>query len=194
MRPPAGPPAPSPRRVVAFALYDHELIAADAAKNFARLQSLRHAVGAFAEQLVAGRVPVDIVDLFETVEIDAEHGKGSSVAFCLPEGAVQSAPNCRSVGQPGQRIVLRKLADYLLGLTPLLEIADRVDLICARARFVRLPYHLHWNGAARSRRHQRLDAMLAGATCRMARRIEQVAENALSNNDLAGLSVSSTIR
>ena len=98
------------RRRRAFGHDDGELVAAGAGEEraFQRgAQALRHR----AQQPIADRVPEDVVDLLEAVEIDAQH-REAFVRLRRPlEHRGEALIECHPVGQVGERIVMREPLD-----------------------------------------------------------------------------------
>ena len=90
----------------------------------AGLHALRHCL----EQLVAGGVAERIVDALEMVEIEIKHCELFAAAdqrkFLLEPFAQQ-----HPVGQIGQRIVMRKMGDALLGILALGHVLDDAEQI-----------------------------------------------------------------
>ena len=67
-----------------------------------------------AQELVAGRVPEDVVGLLEMIEVDAEHGKAGMPCSRPLERRGQVRSKRRSVRQTGKRIVVREMRDLLV--------------------------------------------------------------------------------
>ena len=65
------------------------------------------------QQLVAGLVAERVVDLLEAVEVDEERGGLGAAAPGAGEHLLDAVEDQRAVGQPGQRIVQRLVADAL---------------------------------------------------------------------------------
>ena len=80
-------------------------------------------VGNFDEQQVAGGVAVFVVERFEVVEVEEEHGAvgAATLALChrLGEAVAQQAP----IGQAGQRVVEGQFAHPVLHFAAFRDVA-----------------------------------------------------------------------
>ena len=131
-----------PQRVVLAVdvLVQHdELVAADAGDRVARAQRLAQALGDGAQQGVARLVPEGVVDQLEAVEVD-EQDRGQLAALAPPAPVCDPVGQQRPVGQAGQRVVERLVADRLLGGLAghrlgqdVADRLDEVDLVAAEA-------------------------------------------------------------
>ena len=77
---------------------------------------------------IAGGVSEQVVDFLEPVEIETEHGE----PFALTQGGdflLHAGVEMAAVGKRGQRIVMRQIADVLLGVLARLQIANRDDVM-----------------------------------------------------------------
>ncbi len=84
------------------------------------------AFGDDAKHLVAQAVAVKVIDRFELIEIDDEHG-ATLVASCFSHLPVELLQESPAIGKPGQRVVPRKPLRILFGRTPLLHLVPEVD-------------------------------------------------------------------
>jgi hypothetical protein len=94
-----------------------EFIAAESRHHLVLIEHAGHACCDRLEQRVAGGVPEQVVDVFEAVEIEAEHDEplpgGKSFLDLLIELLVEAA----AIGKPRERIMWCSGADgFLLGL------------------------------------------------------------------------------
>ena len=99
-----------------------ELVAADARQFGLARQAAEQVAGQLAQQLVAGRVTAEIVDLLELVQIE-EQQVTETPATAL-QAALQQALQLAAVDQPGERVVRRLACQALLQGTPLAEVDD----------------------------------------------------------------------
>ena len=95
-------------------LDDGELVAAEPGDEIAGPDAFLEARGHRFEQLVADHVSERIVDALELVDVDIEHRQMLS---CNDVGELLLEPfvEQRAVRQVGQRVVMRKMPDLLLG-------------------------------------------------------------------------------
>ena len=99
-----------------LALDEHdELVAAEAADRVAVAQHAADPPGHRAQQLVAHGVAERVVDPLEAVEVDEHRRRLGAVAPGAGEHALGPVHDQRAVGQPGQRVVQRLVAQ-LAGL------------------------------------------------------------------------------
>ncbi len=73
------------------------------------------ALRSLAQHLVARRMPKQIVDLLETVEVDAEHREAAAALAGTVERPRKLAIQRGAVRQIRQRVVTRQMQDALLG-------------------------------------------------------------------------------
>ncbi len=85
--------------------HHHELVPADAPDHVAGPEARAQPGGDFLEQRIAHVVPVGIVHLLETVQIDEQHREPPVVAPRLRQRLAQALAEHRPVGQRGERIV-----------------------------------------------------------------------------------------
>ena len=93
---------------------DGELVAAEPGDGVGRAGAAAQPLGDDLEQLVADRVAERIVDAFEVIEIEAEHGEALAALDPL-ELVFEALAQHGAIGQVGQRIVARHMHDALLG-------------------------------------------------------------------------------
>ena len=111
-------------RLVPAGLHDDELVAAEARGEFGVRQERGDARGGRLEQLVAGGMAVQVVDLLEAVEVD-DHDRQLPVARLHGGDAVlQMVLERGAVGQAGQRVEMGEIEDALLGGAALAQVAD----------------------------------------------------------------------
>ena len=89
-----------------------KLVAADATGNVGIPDGVAQDRGNVDQQLVAGRMPGRVIDVFEMVEI-AEHQRVAAIA--LLQVVVDLALECLSVHKPGQSVGVRLLVQSLPG-------------------------------------------------------------------------------
>jgi hypothetical protein len=95
-------------------LDDGELVAAEPGDEIAGPDAFLEARGHRFEQLVADHVSERIVDALEFVDVDVEHRQ--VLAFDdIDELLLEPFVEQRAVWQVGQRVVMRKMPDLLLG-------------------------------------------------------------------------------
>ena len=104
------------RGVVDVLTQDDELVARHACERVSRAQRGGQSMGDGPQQLIADRVPVQIVHRLEVVEIQEQNSRHlarpSRSEDCVFESLEQQCP----VGQPGQRVVQRHLAGSVDGV------------------------------------------------------------------------------
>ena len=103
-------------RRVGEVLAEHdELVAAEARERVVDAQAVGQARGEAAEQLVAGLVAQAVVDDLELVEIDEEDGERRAGPLRAGQRVRQAVEEERPVGQPGERVVQRLVAQVVDG-------------------------------------------------------------------------------
>ena len=90
---------------------DRELVAAEPGERVAAAQDGLQAARDLDQQLVAVVVPERVVDLLEAIEVDQQH-RAEPVAA---QGALGAAMQERAVGQVGERVVQRLVAQLARG-------------------------------------------------------------------------------
>src|SRR5664280_987455 len=66
------------------------------------------------EQLVTGRVAERVVDEFEVVQVEAEHGQRAQVAALQLDGVLEPVAEQRPVGEAGERVVEGLMHQFVL--------------------------------------------------------------------------------
>lgn len=112
-------------------LHEHaEFIAAEARKEQARVGLREQAQADFLKDQVAARVPVDVVDLFEAVEVDQPDIEAGPRGERLFRQRAQRCEEAAPVGQVGQTVDAREpevvVAEPLRFLLARLQLALRV--------------------------------------------------------------------
>ena len=102
------------RRVDVFQ-HDGELVAAQARDGVLRPHGLLQARGGGAQDAVAGGVAERIVDVLEAVQVEEQHRDAAFLAARAHDRARQALGQQRAVRQAGQRVVVRQVAQFLLG-------------------------------------------------------------------------------
>ena len=99
--------------------HDDEFVAADADDHVGLADAGPHPVSHGAQQLVAGMMPEAVVDHLEIIEI--EEGERHPLPLCagLLQGGCYPCIEQNTIGQAGQRIVMRHELDALLRLLAL---------------------------------------------------------------------------
>ena len=105
----------------------HELVAAEPGHGVDLAHAGGDALGHVDQHLVADPVAERVVDVLEAVEVEEQHRERRAVA--LRHGQREPGPvrQQAAVGQPGQRIGLRKLLDAPLRGQPVADVAKRID-------------------------------------------------------------------
>ncbi len=116
-------------------LDDHEFVATQAADEIVVANGRAHPFGDGCEQGVAGRVPMRVVHLLETVEIDEMHGH-ACVGGGLLQLLVEKLANVEAVGRLGQRAVVGEPGDALGRLRLVGDVLLDVDPAAVRKRLV----------------------------------------------------------
>ena len=97
---------------------DCELVAAETREQGLLAADLRHAIGDEAQQPVARRVAVDIVDGLEAIEIHVEQGQAVAMASRQGQIAFQLLHEHGAVGQAREGVVLSHEAHRFFSLLP----------------------------------------------------------------------------
>ena len=99
-----------------FRKQDHEFIAALTADGVrtanAAISRLRHGL----QQLVADRMPQRVVDVFEAIEIEEQHGQPVAVAPGQRDRLGEPVVQQHAVGQVGQKVVLSQMRQLELDI------------------------------------------------------------------------------
>jgi hypothetical protein len=104
-----------------------ELVSAEPRDTVTLAHTGLQARGGELQQLVADRVTERVVHALETVEIDEQHGHLALIAAGVQQRLLDAVAAQQAVRQAGQRIVLRQVADVLLGALSLADIAKEGD-------------------------------------------------------------------
>jgi len=114
---------------------DNELVAGEARDDIGAAGQVLQAPGRGDEHLVADGMPESVVDVLEAIEIDVvdpQHAAGTSRAA---DQIVEAEAEEHPVGQAGQRIMMREIADARFGFAPLAEVAHgKEDLLAGLGR------------------------------------------------------------
>ena len=110
---------------------DRELVAAQPRGRVGRRRS-EEPFGDVAEELVAGGVAEAVVDRLEVVQVEEEHRDRLDGRAAAVERVRYAIPEERAVRQSGERVVERLVAQLLLELLALADVAGVED--DARAR------------------------------------------------------------
>ena len=103
---------------------DGELVAAEPRGGVLGAQAGRQSLGGRAQQLVADRVAEAVVDRLEVVEIDEDHRELTVVAPAARERQGQAILEQRPVGETGEVVVERLMAELLLERDALGDVAE----------------------------------------------------------------------
>lgn len=97
--------------------HHEEFVAADPANGVPHPQRLLHALGNDLHHVVADLMPVGVVDRFEPVQVDEQHGHQGAAAVRGGQRVADQLLHQTAVGQPGQLIVQRPPGQLLLRQT-----------------------------------------------------------------------------
>ena len=129
-------------RLAAALLDDGELVAAEAGDQLVAADHRAQPVGDLDQQLVAGRMAVNVVDRLEAVEVDAEDGERLAGVGGAGDGAGEMVVEHRPVGQAGQRVVIGEVGDPRRRFLALGDVADGEHLPLRAAPVQRAQQHL----------------------------------------------------
>ena len=93
---------------------DDELVAAKAAQGVGLAQTVLEPAGDLDQHLVAKQVPERVVDAFEAVQVEEQHGKAQTTALRQPDRVPYAFGQGQAVGQAGERVGVGELFDALL--------------------------------------------------------------------------------
>jgi hypothetical protein len=113
--------------------HDGEFVAAEARDRVAVAHMRAQARAGRLEHAVAGRVAHRIVDVLEAVEVEEQNRDAAAVAARAHDGVAQALAEQRAVGQSGQRVVVREVAQFLLGALAVGDVGEHADEMRARA-------------------------------------------------------------
>ncbi len=109
--------------------HHHEFVTAEARDRVAGAHLGMQSLGGDAQDLVAGLVAMQIVDVLEVVQID-EHQRAQLVAAPAGgHGLVQAIEQQPAIGQTGQRIVEGQVVDPLLGRLAIGDVGKGGDIM-----------------------------------------------------------------
>ena len=115
---------------------DHELVPAEPRHRVLRPCSLLHAPCDDLQQLVAGAVPVGVVDLLEAIDIDHQQGDASAVPAATLEPVMQPGHGQHPVRQTRQAVVMDKVTQLFLGLSQRRDVGQHGDVVQELILFV----------------------------------------------------------
>ncbi|RMO12329.1 hypothetical protein ALQ47_05261 [Pseudomonas cichorii] len=95
---------------------DDEFIAAQARYGVDVAQRLLEALCDAFEEQIAHRVPEAVVDVFEAIQVDKQHGTEAARLFAVLQGGVQAAFEQGAVGQAGEGVVMGLIVQTRLGV------------------------------------------------------------------------------
>ena len=87
-----------------FGQHDDEFISAIASEQIGLTQIVLEKLGKFIEQIIAGRVSIQLINLFEVVQIKHDHRQVALVAHCEVELALAQFKHMPAVVDFGYRI------------------------------------------------------------------------------------------
>ena len=104
---------------------DHdELVATETSQCVLAPQTARQPAGHVDEHLVSHIVAEAVVDDLEIVEVEEQHGQRGGAAPGPNQRLLHAVGEEKSVGEPGQRVVVREVLETLLGLLPLGDVPE----------------------------------------------------------------------
>ena len=118
-------------------LEHHELVAAEARHEILRPQHVAQAIGDRAQELVAAGMAERIVDLLELVEVDEQQRRELVGLARRREEMLDLVAEIDAVGQCGQFVITRKMADPRFGGAPLGDVLDQHHRAAAGHRLER---------------------------------------------------------
>ena len=111
--------------VVAVQLQQHdEFVAAPARHQISLAQGTHQARGDLLQQRIADVVAEGIVDLLEVVQVD-EQQRQAAIVMLMLQGALQALLELQTIGQLGQHVETRQMAQMIGRPPPLADIAQR---------------------------------------------------------------------
>ena len=118
-------------------LEHHEFVAAEARHEILRAQHVAQPVGDRAQQLVAAGMTQGVVDLLELIEIDEQQCRQLLGALLDRQQPADLVAEIDPVGQRGQFVVTRQMADPGFRVAPLGDVFKQHDGAAARHRLER---------------------------------------------------------
>ena len=107
---------------------DGEFVAAEPRREVAFAERVAQALRRHAQQPVAGRMAVGVVDVLELVEVDAADRQPPPVGAAGLDRARQAGAEVGAVAQAGQRVVASQIGGLGLGAFALGDVGDRRQL------------------------------------------------------------------
>ena len=92
-----------------------ELVAAQPHDSVGRPDATHHAIGDDLQNFIGPAVAERVIDEFEIIEIDEHDRRPPIVAFCKEQRLGEAILKQRTIGEPGQRIMVRHEVDALFG-------------------------------------------------------------------------------
>ncbi len=105
-------------------------------------QAARQHRGDLLQQAVASLVPEAVVDHLEAVEVQEHQGHVAAAAPRALHGALQSAAKERSIGQPGEAVVVGQAHEAVLCLAAVADVAQAHQPVAAGRRGARQLHEL----------------------------------------------------
>ncbi|MNV72391.1 hypothetical protein D3C71_1654720 [compost metagenome] len=102
-----------------FGQQQHELIARQPANQIACPQALCEALGHLAQHRVARAMPLGVVDLFESIQVDKQQGRGAGALLQIGKRQFCTGVEHGAIGQAGEGVKKCQLVDALMGSVPL---------------------------------------------------------------------------
>jgi len=101
-----------------------ELVPAQARYQVLGPHALPQAFGHFLQQPVAGGMSQGVVDPLEAIEVQEQHGHAVAMALGAFQGLLQAGAEQQPVGQAGQGVVMRQVAEAVAGLLQRRDVAQ----------------------------------------------------------------------
>ncbi len=98
------------------------------------------AAGECLQQRVSRRVTVDVVDVLEAIDVEAEQGDLLVLGVRHLDLLIESLVEVAAIGEAGQRIVMSQEPDFLLGELARPQVADRDRIAHTTREIDRLQY------------------------------------------------------
>ena len=116
---------------------DHraEFVAAKTRQGIAFTQGVAQAVGEGDEQLVAGFVSVQVVDILEAVDVKIDQHQRALIALRLDDRQIEPVGEQRAVRHAGQAVVMRHAFDLPLVCLELGDVREDRDVMPRHAVF-----------------------------------------------------------
>ena len=101
-----------------------EFIAAEPRDGIRFAQACFDALGDLRQQLVAGRMPERVVDALEVIEVHKQHAEATARARPAQQRVLEAVGKPRAIGELGQRVVQRLVAQLFFERLALGDVAD----------------------------------------------------------------------